>query len=233
MIEVKQLRYGGDNLGYVLHTSSEALAIDPGDVEGTLAVLKAKRLRLVGVANTHSHGDHTTGNARVCAATGAKLLPANLLVQEGRIVLDGEPVEMIPTPGHTEDSVCFHAPGLVVTGDTLFIANVGNCVPTRLESFRESLDALLALSDDTRVYPGHDYTERSVRRAGDIEPENERVAAFWRQYDPPPVSSTIGDEKAINPYLRTDEPAVMAHLSARGKPVDTTFTRFRSFMELY
>ncbi len=120
----------------------------------------------------------------------------------------------------------------MITGDTLFIANAGNCPPGLLPTFRESLDRLLSLPDDTVVYPGHDYTEHSLRRAGEIEPGNEAIRRFREAYSPPPVVSTIGDEKKINPYIRTDDPAVIAYLEKRGLPTATPFERFKSFMEI-
>jgi glyoxylase-like metal-dependent hydrolase (beta-lactamase superfamily II) len=54
------------------------------------------------------------------------------------------------------------------------------------------------------VYPGHDYTARSLKRAKEIEPGNPDLEKFLGSYHPPPVASTLGDEKRINPYLRTD-----------------------------
>ncbi len=229
MIEIVQFRYGADNLGYLLRGGTTAVAVDPGDPDFIVKFLEKEGAKLEMIVNTHSHGDHTAGNGRLRAATGAEIAD---LRGKDYLTVGGERVEIIPTPGHTEDSICLGTPGSVITGDTLFIANVGNCRPGLLKAFRDSLDRLLSLPDETVVYPGHDYTERSVRRAMEIEKENRDIKDFWGSYSPPPVASTIGTEKKINPYLRTDEPDVIRYLERHGKRVGTAEERFKSFMEL-
>ena len=110
--------------------------------------------------------------------------------------------------------------------------NWGTELVGRTKAFRESLIRLLSLPDKTVVYPGHDYTERSIRRAMEIESGNDNIIRFWQSYNPPPIVSNIGDEKRINPYLRTDEPAIIAYLTENGKDVETSFSRFQSFLEI-
>jgi len=227
MLRVRQFPYGEDNLGYLVHGTSEAAAIDPGAAGAVLEYLRDKGLILKSIRNTHSHADHTGGNRELAAATGAEVIGPG---STGDLELEGEGIEVIPTPGHTADSAVFHHPGWVITGDTLFIANAGNCPPSRLAVFRKSLDRLLALPEETVVYPGHDYTGRSLRRAKEIEPENPDLEEFIRSYRPPPVASTIGDEKRINPYLRTERPAVAEYLRRSGLPAATPGERFRSMV---
>ncbi len=229
MIEIVQFGYGADNLGCLLRGGAKAIAVDPGDPDFIVKFLEKEGAKLELIVNTHSHGDHTTGNGNLRAATGAEIAS---LAGVDHLTVGGERVEVIPTPGHTEDSICLGIPGSVITGDTLFTANVGNCRPDLLKTFRASLDTLLSLPDETVVYPGHDYTERSVRRAMEIEKENREIKDFWNSYSPPPVSTTIGTEKKINPYLRTDEPEVIEYLERHGKKVGTTEERFKSFLEL-
>jgi len=227
MIEVKQFPYRKDNLGYLVYGGRTAVAIDPGESGPVLEYLRKQGLTLREIRNTHSHGDHICGNRELAEATGAEVIGPG---ETGRFELEGDRVEVIPAPGHTPDSVVFYSPGWLISGDTLFIANAGNCPPPRLPVFRESLDRLLALPEDTVVYPGHDYTARSLRRAQEIEPGNPDLERFSRGYRPPPVASTIGDEKKINPYLRTDSPAVIAYLRREGLPAATPEERFRSMV---
>ncbi|MDP8236440.1 MAG: MBL fold metallo-hydrolase [Candidatus Erginobacter occultus] len=227
MLEVKQFPYGKDNLGYLVHGEKEAAAIDPGETGPVLDYLREKGLVLKEIRNTHSHGDHTGGNRPLAAAAGVGVVGFR---DAGFFQLEGERIEVIPTPGHTADSVAFFGPGWLISGDTIFIANAGNCPPERLEIFRQSLDRLLTLPEETVLYPGHDYTARSLRRAEEIDPGNPDREKFQRDYNPPPVASTIGVEKRINPYLRTDCPAVIAYLKRAGKPAATSAERFRSFM---
>ncbi len=227
MLEVRQFPYGEDNLGYLVHGKKEAAAIDPGPAGPVIEYLRCRGLILKEIRNTHSHSDHTGGNRSLAGAAGAEVVDSP---GGGDFRLEGEGIEVIPVPGHTPDSVAFYYTGWVITGDTLFIANAGNCPPGRLAVFRRSLDRLLALPEETAVYPGHDYTERSLNRAAEIEPGNRDREEFRRMYQPPPVASTIGDERRINPYLRTDQPEVIAWLKRAGKPAATARERFRALV---
>ncbi len=227
MLQVRQFRYGEDNLGYLVHGAGAAAAVDPGEAGPVLDYLWQNGLILKEIRNTHSHADHTGGNSPLAAATGAGVIDSG---GGGGFELEGKRIEVIPVPGHTPDSVAFYSPGWLISGDTLFIANAGNCPPARLPVFRKSLDRLLALPEETAVYPGHDYTSRSLKRAKEIEPGNPDLEKFIRGYRPPPVASTIGDEKRINPYLRTDWPAVAEYLRREGLPASTPEERFRSMV---
>lgn len=229
MIEIIQFQYSRDNLGYVLISADRAIAVDPGADGYILNLLRQKNLELKAIVNTHGHSDHTGGNVALQRATGAGILdPA----ERSSLRLGADEILIIPTPGHTEDSVCFSIGSNLLTGDTLFIANIGNCPPARMGTFHNSLRRILALPDDTVVYPGHDYTERSLKRAGRIEKNNPDLKKFQKTYRPPPVASTIGTEKKINPYLRTDRPAVIDYLKRHNKNVGDSFQRFKSFLEL-
>lgn len=222
-----QFRYDSDNLGYLIHNGNDAVAIDPGNPGFVLDYLREEGLLLKEIRNTHSHSDHTSGNHILATKAGVPIVDStdSLPFSVGE-----EMIEVILTPGHTRDSVCFQGNGWIITGDTLFIANVGNCLPGLVRDFRDSLTRLLKLPDETVIYPGHDYTKRSLRRAREIDPDNRDVRRFQESYNPPPIVSTISDEKRINPYLRTDEPAIIAYLTENGKDVKTPLSRFQSFI---
>ena len=229
MLKIIQSRYSVDNLGYLVHDEKEAIAIDPGDPGFVLDYIQEEGLHLKEIRNTHSHFDHTSGNRSLADKTGAPIVDST---DSNPFSVGGEVIEVIPTPGHTRDSVCFRSNGWVITGDTLFISNVGNCLPGLARAFRDSLTGLLELPDETIIYPGHDYTDRSLRRAREIEPDNQDIKRFQESCNPPPIVSTIGDEKRINPYLRTDEPAIITYLAENGKDVETSLDRFQSFLEI-
>ena len=230
MIKVKQLPYSEDNFAYILYADSEAIVIDPGCPDEIVRFLNKNNLKLTKILNTHSHYDHTLGNKYLEEKTGV----VTTVHEELRALkLAGYKIEVIPTPGHTADSVCYKTDTFVITGDTLFIANVGNCPDSLMSVFKRSLDKLLSLPDNLIVYPGHDYTERSLKRAGQLQPENKNIPNFKKYYDSPPVSTTIGDEKKINPYLRTNIAKIREHLRIRGKNTNSEFECFKSFMELY
>ncbi len=230
MLNIKQFKYRNDNLAYVVYGHSEAIAIDPGCPENIFKFINSKKIKLTYILNTHSHKDHTMGNEGLQKLTGVRL--SNRL-QLQTLYVDSEFVAVIDTPGHTLDSVCFVANKFVITGDTLFVANIGNCSDSNLKLFKESLDKLLDLPSDTLVYPGHDYTKRSLDFACGVDSRNVDIEKFSKWYKKSPVFSKIGWEKKINPYLRAQTNDIKSHLKNKGLCVDTEFDCFNSLMKLY
>ena len=184
----EQIRTGGDRtFSYVVadEGSRAAALVDPGyDPERLLDRIRELELELAYVINTHSHYDHTGGNAHVLGHTGAKLAA----FESGDIPLvDGSTLELgeltlriIWTPGHTYDGICILVEDVLITGDTLFVGKVGGTgfgddARAEYDSLHQKI---LTLPEHIRVFPGHDYG---------VRPE-----------------STIGDEKKENPFLLRD-----------------------------
>jgi hydroxyacylglutathione hydrolase len=233
MYSVEQLRYGPDNLAYLVHAGGEAMAIDGGAVDAILAFVRDHRLALRYVANTHGHGDHTPGNAALLKGSRAALLEASALQRRPEpIALGGGTIEVIPTPGHSRDSVAFYTGAAAITGDTLFNGTIGNCFTGDLDAFHASILRLMALADATLVYAGHDYVRDALDFAARLEPDNPEIARYRERYDPGHVVSTLADERRVNPYLRFDAPPIIALLAARGLPVATERDRWRSLMSI-
>ena len=164
--------------------------------------------------------------------TGARFLSFKRLTTDGRFSLGDEVVTVIPTPGHSLDSVCFHANGFLVTGDTLFNATVGNCFTGDLDGFFYSIQSLLFYPDDTWIYAGHDYVAESVAVARRLEPDNPDLDAYFKAHDPAFVRSTLGWEKRVNPYLRFNAPSFAARFAQMGLARATELDRWRAVMSL-
>jgi glyoxylase-like metal-dependent hydrolase (beta-lactamase superfamily II) len=169
----------------------EAMAIDSVDrqVERDLALIKRLDLKLRYALETHAHADHITGAARLVAATGALsaapsgcgILPANVQMQDGDVLLFGvaEQLRALHTPGHTAGSMSFLWRGNVFTGDALLIDGCGR---TDFQggdagALYDSIHSkLFALPDITRVYPAHDYRGNAVSTIGWEKRHNARLA---------------------------------------------------------
>ena len=171
---IKQIATGYmDNFSYIVgcENTRQALVIDPGPDAGRIVSEAEKEdLEIVTIVNTHGHGDHTAGNAKLKARTGARVFiheldgdrypDADVLFSnEKNLQLGDIPIDVIHTPGHTPGGICLHARGNLFTGDTLFVGDSGR---TDLAGgdrpiLGKSIRRLMELPDDTVVWPGHDY----------------------------------------------------------------------------
>lgn len=231
-MKINQFFYNGDNLAYLLSSGGQALAIDGGAVDEILAVVAEKRLTLKAVTNTHGHPDHTVGTRRLVQKSGAPLLDHNRFKDGECIRLGDEAITIRRTPGHTGDSITFAVDGALITGDTLFNGTVGNCFSGDLEAFYRSIRLLMEYPDDTRVYAGHDYVEVSLAFARHLTPNNKAIDAYAARYDSRHVFSTLADERAVNPFLRFNDPEMIALLASQGLPTDTEYQRWEGVMAL-
>ena len=229
-MKIKQFFYSGDNLAYLLFADTKALAIDGGAVDEMLAFVAQNGLTLTTVTNTHGHEDHMAGTQRLVAASGATYLDHHRFADMDTIDLDGETITVRLTPGHTEDSVTFAADGLLITGDTLFNGTVGYCFSEDLKAFYRSIRLLMSYPGATRIYAGHDYVEASLAFARQLTPANPAIDAFAACYDRSHVFSTLDDERAVNPYLRFNDPEIISLIASQGLPTGTEYQRWEGIM---
>ncbi|MDA1372643.1 MAG: hydroxyacylglutathione hydrolase [Proteobacteria bacterium] len=227
--------YRNFNYLIVCPESGEALAVDPLDHEKCLHIARENGWSITQVLNTHEHGDHTGGNKKVIAATGAKLLAhqnarssisgMDVGLAAGDVVRVGKTVELLAldTPGHTMSHVCLLSqtdePGLF-SGDTLFNAGAGNCHNGGhpIELYETFANQLSKLADNTKIYPGHDYITNNLEFTLSREPDNARAKTLLgeiRDQDPDAaLVSTFAMEKEINTFFRLQNPSVIAKLKA-------------------
>lgn len=232
-MKVKQFRYSADNLGYVVYSSSEAVAIDGGAVNEILYFCRESGLKIKYIANTHMHHDHTSGNRELMNQSKAAFLECARINSDQHIDLHSEQLQVFPTPGHTSDSVCFKGDGFLITGDTLFNGTVGNCFSGDLDAFYYSLKRLISEPGDTIIYGGHDYVLESLQVARSIEKDNPHIARYHEKYDPSLIRSTLLDERKVNPYIRFNAQIIIDKLRNENMPADTALARFKSIMEIF
>lgn len=187
----EQVRTGGDrNFGYLVGDRAAGVAalVDPAfRPELLVERAGAQGLEVDLILNTHGHPDHTNGNARAKELTGARVAAHPRASPEPDVPLeDGEAVrvggfrlDVLHVPGHADDHLLLHLADqrVALTGDLLFVGKIGGTSTeeasrAEYESLRRALEAL---PDETTIWPGHDYGCRP--------------------------SSTIGIEKATNPFL--------------------------------
>lgn len=221
-LSIKQIELGPmANYVYIIadKETRKAVVVDPAwDIPGLLAELDKEDLELTGALVTHYHPDHIGGDfqghhiqgltellaERPCKIWMHKaeapyvqkqlgLTPADYVAADGETTVDvGRiPIRLLHTPGHTPGSLCFLVGGHLVSGDTLFIGSCGRVDlpgsnPTDL--YYSLNQKLKQLPDETILLPGHNYS--------------------------PERTSSIGQEKANNPYMRFE--SVESYLHAMG-----------------
>jgi len=233
-LDIQQFKYGADNMGYLVYGEKSSIAIDPGAPETMAKFASEKNISIDIVTNTHTHADHTQGNNALVKRTNACFIDCTTLSHDQVLGLkDATGLEVMLTPGHTMDSLCFKGDGFIVTGDTLFNATVGNCFSGDLEAFFNSLKKLMALPGDTLVYAGHDYVLDSLKYAKIIEPDNPNLNEYAGAYNPDHVVSRLSDELKVNPYLRFNTSSMIERLKEKNLPRETQFQRFSSVMEVF
>ena len=231
IMKIKQFRYSADNLGYLIYSEKDAIAVDGGAVDDILDFLQKKELNLIYVVNTHSHGDHTVGNSRLLKETGADVIDYQSLISSG-LELDGQSILIHKTPGHTADSIIFQVNDNLLTGDTLFIGKVGRCFSGDIRGYLDSVKLILQLPGNSLIYPGHDYVEEYMEFIRDLEPGNQYIGEVLENYDPGLIVSTLDREKKLNPFLRINDREIISLLEKRGLPVKTEYDRWSSMMGL-
>ena len=228
-----------DNFGVLLHDpeSGATAAIDAPEAAAVEAALQAKGWRLTDILVTHHHHDHTGGIAAlkerhrcrvVAPAAEAAGIPAvDATVREGDLVRVGAlEARVLETPGHTAGHISYvlGREKLVFVGDTLFSIGCGRVIEGTPEMMWQSLLKLRGLPDDTQIYCGHEYTQANIRFAKTIEPGNAALLAREQEVarlgaeGKPTIPSTIGQEKAANPFLRADIAAVAQSVGLAGAP---------------
>lgn len=232
-MNIKQFRYSSDNMAYLVYNEETALAIDPGAVEDMIAFAESNNLRIDRVTNTHTHYDHTIGNSVMLHKTGAEFLDCREFKHNSTINLGSETIMVFRTPGHIDDCVTFQAGNALITGDTLFNGTVGTCFSDDMKGFLNSILFLMTFPPETLIYAGHDYVKEAMTFARIIEKENPAIERYLSEYNPDLVVSTLGDELEANPFLRFNDPRMIAIMEERGLPVKTELDRWKSLMDLY
>ena len=183
----------------------EALIVDPvlEKVDRYLQLMRELDLRLVKAVDTHLHADHITGLGALRDRTHcvtvmgeqSQVDVVSMRIAEGdKLTIEGISLDVMYTPGHTDDSYCFLMGDRVLTGDTLLIRGTGRTDFQNGDSraqYESIFGRLLRLPEETLVYPAHDYKGDTV--------------------------STIGEEKANNPRLQVRSAEEYAELMANLK----------------
>lgn len=234
-----------DNYIWLLHDGAHALVVDPGEAPPVIEHLDRLGLQLSAILLTHHHADHTGGVAALLQRSPVPVFgpAAERIDGVDRPLAEGDVVELaapairfrvLDVAAHTAGHIAYFAdeasPPLLFCGDTLFSAGCGRLFEGTPAQLAVALAKLAALPDHTEVYCTHEYTLSNLAFARVAEPVNaERdrhaeICTHLRDAGQPTLPTTIGREKAINPFLRCEEASVIDTLTAHTgeRPADRT-----------
>ena len=240
-LQVIRIPVLSDNYVWLVHEarSGETMVVDPAVAEPVLAEADKRGWTITQIWNTHWHPDHTGGNAAIKAATGCKITGPRAesariptldvqLVEGDTAMLGASIANVIDVPAHTAGHIAFHfaQEKLAFVGDTLFAMGCGRLFEGTAEQMYANMRKLEVLGDDTQVFCAHEYTASNGRYALTAEPDNQAIidrmaeVSRLRAAGEATVPTTIGLERATNPFMR----AATAQILAERRAAKDSFT---------
>jgi len=238
-----------DNYAFLLHekkTGATAL-IDVPEAAPVLAELSTRGWVLDQIWLTHHHPDHIDGVGTVLATHRAQVLGARAdahrlpdldmaLEDGGHFTLGETQVQVIDVSGHTVGHIAFYAPSAqaAFTADSLMALGCGRLFEGTPQQMHASLRKMDAWPDGTLICSGHEYTAANARFALSVDPDNAALRSRSAQIDAArtagrfTVPSTLGLERATNPFLRSDDPALRAQLGLQNATDEQVFAETRA-----
>ena len=239
-----------DNYIWVLRDAQRALLVDPGDAAPVFAAAR-EGLEPGAILLTHHHADHCAGvpallerwpGLPVFAPDDPRIAVDCERVGEGAVLqVLGSDVQVLEVPGHTRSHLAYVVDGHLFCGDTLFSLGCGRMFEGTAAQMRHSLERLASLPADLQVCCGHEYTQANAAFACAVEPGNADLAARRaavlrnRAAGLATLPTTLESERACNPFLRCDVPAVIQTVTRRlgrapADPVET-FAALRTWKD--
>ena len=247
-LQIHQIPCLSDNYGYLIHDPEADMtaAIDTPDVGPIEAALRTHGWELTHILNTHHHADHAGGNLTLQEMTGCTIIgprdEADKIPGIEKEVGDGDTflfgtheVRVLGVPGHTLGHIAyyFEEAEVAFVGDALFALGCGRVFEGTPDQMWASLEKIMALPDDTKVYCAHEYTQANAKFAITIEPGNADLVArvkeigTLRARGEPTVPTSIGLERRTNPFVRPDSEGIQKMVGLSGASNAAVFTEVR------
>ncbi|WP_423821266.1 hydroxyacylglutathione hydrolase [Salinisphaera sp. SPP-AMP-43] len=236
MLKVNALPALSDNYIWIVSAgdSQRVAVVDPGEADPVLEYLSEHGLEVGAYLITHHHGDHVGGLNRLLSDYPAPVYgPRDEVDRVPQIdhalgggdrfhldCLDRE-FDVIDVPGHTLGHIAMVTDGVLLSGDALFRAGCGRVFEGTHAQMQASLARLRELPDETRIYGGHEYTQKNLAFAQAVEPDNPAINQAIAEVDAlradgrPSLPGTLAEERRINPFLRWDVAETCAAASRR------------------
>lgn len=248
MLDIRRIPALTDNYLWLVREPASGLVavVDPAEAEPVETALATLGWTLTHILNTHHHKDHTGGNLALKAkwnatvvgpAADAERIPGiDVEVGDGETyILGEESAEVFDVPGHTRGHIAYWFPDsdALFCGDTLFALGCGRLFEGTPAQMWASLGKFDAMPDETLVFCAHEYTQSNARFALTVDGGNVALIARARAVDDArakgqaTVPSTLGEERATNPFLRADDPELARNVGLDARDPVAVFAEIR------
>ncbi|MGB0844100.1 MAG: hydroxyacylglutathione hydrolase [Alphaproteobacteria bacterium] len=246
-LEIVLLPVLSDNYMYLLHDKAtrETACVDPADAELAHSAAMQRGWAISKILVTHKHDDHTAGVEALKKITGASVFgpAAEKIAGQDYGLKGGDKVSVgdseavvIETPGHTKGHIVyyFESGDALMSGDALFVLGCGRLFEGDAKEAWGYMQLLRTLPPETKIYCGHEYTAANLAFAQSIDPHNAGLMIYeddledMRSANKPSIPSNIAFETMMNPYFKSDDPAMMARLGMEGALPEEVFALIRS-----
>ena len=215
-----------DNYSYLIidKSNNSACVVDPSEARPIINFVEKENINLKYILNTHHHFDHVGGNKNlkkkynsvvIGYKDDANRIPEiDILLEDNQIwKADNFEAKIMHIPGHTTGHICYHffKEKLIFTGDTLFSLGCGKLFEGTYQDMFSSLKKIKKLSQDTKIYCGHEYTLQNSKFCIEYDPENtklkNKITEIKKKLENnlPTIPSTLKDENECNIFLRAKD----------------------------
>ena len=208
------------NYAYIVKEtqSSECIIIDAAEPRPLMTKLQALNITPTHILTTHHHFDHVGGNLELKQKYQLKIIApkseqhmvpgADMGISEGQNLDIGNlHFEIIDAPGHTLGHILYYLKpaNSLFTGDVLFNLSIGGLFEGTEKQMFDSLEKIKALPDNTKIFPGHEYTHAGITQTLLRHPDfAEYLKKMNLRREGKSAPATLAEEKQFNPYLNED-----------------------------
>ena len=241
-----------DNYSYLIHDnkSNTVAIIDPSEFAPCDKIISKKYKKLDYILNTHHHYDHVGGNKELKKKYNSKILgfksDEERIPNIDKLLEDNEEFNIgnikfttLFIPGHTTGHIAFYSKTekVIFTGDTLFSMGCGRVFEGTYSQMFNSLNRIKDLPEDTKIYCGHEYTQKNIEFCIKYNPNNDLLKKTKNTIEEklkngePSIPSTLLKEKQMNIFLRTDDLDVKNILNLKKASNLEVFTKLRDLKD--
>ena len=241
-----------DNYSYLIHDnkSNTVAIIDPSEFAPCDKIISKKYKKLDYILNTHHHYDHVGGNKELKKKYNSKILgfksDEERIPNIDKLLEDNEEFNIgsikfttLFIPGHTAGHIAFYSKTekVIFTGDTLFSMGCGRVFEGTYNQMFNSINRIKDLPEDTKIYCGHEYTQKNIEFCIKYNPNNDLLKKTKNTIEEklkngePSIPSTLLKEKQMNIFLRTDELDVKNILNLKKASNLEVFTKLRDLKD--